>query len=145
MTETNPDKPETIQQASAIPFRRQDDETQFCLITSIRKGNWGFPKGIIDPGETAEETALKEAEEEAGIHGRIIGAPLGSYDYAKWDTTLHVVVMLMEVTRTDAVWYEADVRERCWTSAEKARDLLSRGELIELLEKAVERIDKRPV
>jgi len=52
-----------IAQACVIPFRRDGDEIVFCLITSLKKKRWIFPKGIIDPGETPEETALKEALE----------------------------------------------------------------------------------
>src|SRR5262245_1798891 len=79
-----------IAQACAIPYRLVEGRLEFCLITSISKGHWGFPKGIIDPGETPMETALKEAHEEAGLSGRIVGPLLGSYSYEKWDTTLHV-------------------------------------------------------
>ena len=52
-------------QASVIPFQRRNGQIEFCLITT-RKRNWIFPKGIIDPGETMEQTAAKEALEEAG-------------------------------------------------------------------------------
>ncbi len=31
-----------------------------------------FPAGLIDPGETVEETALRELTEETGYHGRIV-------------------------------------------------------------------------
>ena len=60
-------EPQPIHQAAAVPYRLRNGSAEFCLITTIRKGLWGIPKGIIDPGETAEQTALKEAEEEASI------------------------------------------------------------------------------
>ena len=72
-----------IQQASAIPYRHGAKGVEFCLITATSGPHWGFPKGIIDPGETFIETALKEAHEEAGIHGHVVGEPLGTYDYNK--------------------------------------------------------------
>ena len=54
-----------ILQACAIPFRRNGGQYEFCLITSLRKGRWGFPKGIIDKGETHIEaaTGIQEARE----------------------------------------------------------------------------------
>lgn len=37
------------------------------LVIRQWDGVWVFPKGHIDPGETALETAIREVEEEAGI------------------------------------------------------------------------------
>jgi 8-oxo-dGTP pyrophosphatase MutT (NUDIX family) len=41
---------------------------------------WSLPKGHIEKGETAEETAMREVAEETGIRGRVL-ASLGSIDY----------------------------------------------------------------
>lgn len=41
---------------------------------------WSLPKGHIEQGETAEETAMREVAEETGISGRVLAA-LGSIDY----------------------------------------------------------------
>ena len=130
-----------ILQAGVVPYRMNSSGVEFCLITSIRKGGWGFPKGIVDPGDTAEQTALKEAEEEAGLHGQIEGNPLGEYQYAKWDSNLTVCVYLMHVTAVDEDWEEATLRQRQWCDAETARDLIGREKLLELLEVAVGRIE----
>jgi phosphohistidine phosphatase len=129
-----------IQQAAAVPYRMRDDRPEFCLVTSIDRGNWIFPKGIIDPGETPQQTALKEAVEEAGLHGVIEGKPLGQYDYRKWNTRLVVTAMLMRVTAADDEWEESGVRQRCWCGVEKARAKINRGELRDLLEAAVKRL-----
>lgn len=127
-------------QAGAVPFRRRGKRLQFCLITSVRAGRWQFPKGFIDPGETAAETALKESLEEAGLHGRIVGEPLGDYQYAKWGSVHSVLVMLMEVTRCDRRWFEDDLRQRRWATPEEARRMLDPPELCELLDTAVQRL-----
>ena len=127
-------------QASAIPFRWRLGRLEFCLITTSR-GNWIFPKGIVDPGETAEQTALKEAFEEAGLHGQIIGEPLGTYELAKFGTTFEVTCLLMEVTRCDARWMEQQMRQRLWVSAEDASKLLKQSPMRELLGEAVARLD----
>ena len=129
-----------IPQAAAVPYRMRDDRPEFCLVTSVERGNWIFPKGIIDPGETAEQTALKEAAEEAGLHGVIEGKPLGQYDYHKWNTRLVVTAMLMRVTAADDEWEESELRQRCWCGIEKARAKINRGELLQLLDAAVERL-----
>ncbi|QLY31047.1 NUDIX hydrolase [Nocardia huaxiensis] len=41
---------------------------------------WSLPKGHIEEGETAEQTAIREVAEETGINGTVV-AELGSIDY----------------------------------------------------------------
>jgi 8-oxo-dGTP pyrophosphatase MutT (NUDIX family) len=41
---------------------------------------WSLPKGHIEAGETAEETAEREVREETGIHGSVL-RELGTIDY----------------------------------------------------------------
>ncbi|HLY33345.1 MAG TPA: NUDIX hydrolase [Jatrophihabitantaceae bacterium] len=41
---------------------------------------WSLPKGHIEDGETAEQAALREVEEETGISGEIL-AELGTIDF----------------------------------------------------------------
>ena len=130
-----------IYQAAAVPYRLHDRTVEFCLITSFRKGNWGIPKGIIDPGETARQTALKEAEEEAGLHGRIEGDSLGTYRYHKWGTVLYVTVYLMRVTRADDRWQEEEFRKRAWYEPDQARAVIHRDELRPMIDAALERIE----
>ena len=45
-----------------------------------RPGVWALPKGRIDPGESGEQTALREVAEETGAHGRSLGK-LGDVRY----------------------------------------------------------------
>jgi 8-oxo-dGTP pyrophosphatase MutT (NUDIX family) len=113
------------QQAAAIPVRRNTSAFEVCLIRRKGSTSWGIPKGSVDPGDTHEETALKEAWEEAGISGRLIGMSLGRYEYEKWDTTFEVAVYLMEVLEQHPKWLEARFRERRWTSFSEAASLLS--------------------
>ena len=44
------------------------------------EGMWVLPKGLIDPGETPAETALREGHEETGVHGRLV-SKLGDVRY----------------------------------------------------------------
>lgn len=41
---------------------------------------WSLPKGHIEPGETREQTAEREVQEETGIIGRVLGE-LGTIDF----------------------------------------------------------------
>lgn len=53
---------------------------QVLLISTRRGRRWQLPKGHIEEGESLEEAALREVEEETGITGRLV-APLPSIEY----------------------------------------------------------------
>ena len=120
-----PPGPATPQQAVAIPFRRRHGAVEICLITTIKAGKWTVPKGFIDPGATAPETAVREAREEAGLHGRVKGGPVGYYDIAKEGGRYRVAVHLMYVDRVDDAWEEQSVRRRRWATVRQAEELLA--------------------
>jgi 8-oxo-dGTP pyrophosphatase MutT (NUDIX family) len=122
-----------------VPYRVAE-ELQFCLVTSTR-GRWIFPKGYIDPGEDSEETALKEAYEEAGVRGELVGSPIGSYRASKKCHDMTVEVHLLEVHHVDDAWPESVMRQRRWVSAREAREMLNEPALVPLLKVAMERID----
>jgi len=105
-----------VDQACAIPYRRGKNRVEFCVITSSH-GRWIFPKGFIDPGRDVEQTALAEAFEEAGLHGRIVGQPLGCYDAQKVSGTYKVIAKLMEVRRCEGSFGpEEERRQRRWVT-----------------------------
>ncbi len=127
-----------IQQACTIPFRQSGDELEVCIITSAKRRRWGFPKGIIEPGETLHEAALKESFEEAGLHGAIVGEVLGTYQDRKWGRELEVHVVMMDVDKCDKQWQEDKFRKRRWVSPKKAAALVFREEQVAFLKSAAE-------
>ena len=61
--------------AGILLFRRRSGEIEVLLVKpggpfwkKRDVGAWMIPKGMIEPGETALEAALREFEEEVGIH-----------------------------------------------------------------------------
>ena len=50
----------------SIPFFQGPYGYRF-LIIQHQEGHWGFPKGHIEKGETPEQTATREFQEETGI------------------------------------------------------------------------------
>jgi 8-oxo-dGTP pyrophosphatase MutT (NUDIX family) len=122
-----------IRQAAAIPIK--DDK--ICLVTSSSGKRWVVPKGMIDRGMNASETALQEAWEEAGLVGVLGPAPVGSYVYDKWGNTCHVTVFVMRVTEAAEDWPERGVRERSWLSIRQALGRIDDEGLREVVRKAM--------
>jgi phosphohistidine phosphatase len=107
-------------QSGVIPYRVRDGAVEVALVTSRSGKRWVIPKGVIDPGETAPSSAAREAEEEAGLAGRIGPDPVGTYTYDKWGGTCSVEVFLLAVEHERETWEEMDQREREWMSPEDA-------------------------
>ena len=69
--------------AGGLVLDRRSPDASGALIGRLdRRGRllWSLPKGHVEPGETAEQTAVREVAEETGISGRIL-APLGTIDF----------------------------------------------------------------
>ena len=128
-------------QAAAVPYRWRGARLEFCLITTS-SGRWGFPKGFIEPGETPEQAALKEALEEAGLNGQLDGDPVGYFCTPKSGENKTVVAFPMFVSRCDEDWLESDIRQRRWVSCEEALGLLQRECLRTCLEIAFQRLTR---
>jgi len=124
------------QQAGSFPVRRTDGMLEVCLIRKREKDGWGIPKGIIDPGNSAEATAMIEAYEEAGIEGRLLGR-VGTYRFEKWGTRLLVVVYVLHVLEEHDDWQEARIRERQWMPFDQAASLLENHPSRPLLDPAM--------
>ena len=124
-------------QSAVIPFQVKNHKLKILLITSLKTKKWIFPKGIVEKHLTAQESALQEAAEEAGIEGDILNIKLGEYSYHKWSGICDVHVFPMLVTRVRDDWPEADLRKRKWVTINKAVKLINKQELQDLLRKVV--------
>jgi 8-oxo-dGTP pyrophosphatase MutT (NUDIX family) len=122
-----------LRQAAALAVR----DGKICLVTSSNGKRWVIPKGQIDPGQTAGETALKEAWEEAGLVGVLGHEPLGSYLYEKYGRLCHVTVFLMQITEVAQEWPERRVRQRSWVSTRSALERIEDPGLVDIVRQAM--------
>jgi 8-oxo-dGTP pyrophosphatase MutT (NUDIX family) len=59
--------------AGAVVFRLTRDGPRYLLVEANgNRDRWVFPKGHVEDGETAAETARREVTEEAGVQARPI-------------------------------------------------------------------------
>ena len=130
-------------------IHRPLDEQLAALIGRVdRRGRmlWSLPKGHIEQGETAEETAIREVAEETGIQGDVLAA-LGSIDY--WFVTegrrVHKTVhhYLLQFSGGELCDEDVEVAEVAWVPvtelhrrlayADERRLAIVAHELIELI------------
>jgi 8-oxo-dGTP pyrophosphatase MutT (NUDIX family) len=113
-------------------MRRGDAGVEVLLVTTSA-GRWTIPKGVVDLGSTARDSAVREAFEEAGVRGTAGTEPIGSYRYHKWGGECVVEVFLLDVDDIVDHWPEHARRDRSWMSVEEAADVVAVGGLRELL------------
>jgi 8-oxo-dGTP pyrophosphatase MutT (NUDIX family) len=118
-----------------------------ALIGRIdRRGRmlWSLPKGHIEQGETAEQTAIREVAEETGIRGDVLAA-LGSIDY--WFVTegrrVHKTVhhYLLRFLGGELSDDDVEVSEVAWVPLEELPSRLAYADERRLAEVAGELID----
>ncbi|HKD94686.1 MAG TPA: NUDIX hydrolase [Gaiellaceae bacterium] len=113
---------------------------------------WALPKGHIDEGESAAETALREVHEETGVEGRLV-EKLGDIRYvytANWDERkgeriFKVVSFFLlragrgRIGEIDEAM-QVEVAEARWLPLEEAPKLLSYSGERKMAAKALERL-----
>ncbi len=122
-------------QSGVIPYREKNSTFELLIITSRNGRKWIFPKGIIASDLTSEESAAKEAYEEAGVEGEVFPKSIGAYTYTKWGDKCRVELYTMRVQKTLKKWPESNFRERKWVSYNAALNLVQPNALRKILKK----------
>jgi 8-oxo-dGTP pyrophosphatase MutT (NUDIX family) len=60
-----------VEQSGVIPYRIENGQIEVMVITSSTGKRWVIPKGLIEPDMTPQDSAAKEAWEEAGLLGKV--------------------------------------------------------------------------
>ncbi len=124
-------KGSTATSAGGIVVRYEGDRPWLVVGSRRRERDsrtWTLPKGTPDPGETREETALREVREETGLEVRITG-PLDSieYTFVQSGRRIHKTVhyFLMEPTGGDLSAHDHEFEDVRWITFEEAPSFLT--------------------
>jgi 8-oxo-dGTP pyrophosphatase MutT (NUDIX family) len=58
---------DVVRAAGGVVTRADEDGLEVLVVHRPRYEDWSFPKGKAEPGESDEECALREVEEETGL------------------------------------------------------------------------------
>ena len=98
-------------------------EGQIAVVHRPKYDDWSLPKGMLEPGETWEEAALREVEEETGLRVRL--DQLATTHYAVSGTPKSVRWWRMSLVDDDGHEPDHEVDQVRWVTPEEAMRLLN--------------------
>ena len=114
-----------VRAAGGVVWREGEDGLEVLVIHRPDHGDWSFPKGKLDPGETFEEAALREVREETGLTCRL-GPELAFAHYEDNKGRPKVVrYWLMAVIEDPGFEPNDEVDELRWLTPSEAIELLT--------------------
>ena len=136
----DPDAAE-VKAAGGVVWRRRDGGVEVALVHRPRYDDWSLPKGKLDRGESWQEAAVREVEEEIGVRceaGREL-SPIESTDH----NGRHKVVRywLMEAVGQHAFEPNEEVDELRWLPVRHAVGRVSYPRDRDVLNQALEALE----
>lgn len=128
-----------VHAAGGVVWRRgQGGEAEWAVIHRPHRDDWSMPKGKLDPGESFEQTAVREVREEIGVRCELgVELPSTSYSDDRGRAKL-VRYWLMETTADHPFAPNDEVDRLDWMPASGALHALSYDRDRELLQAAVD-------
>lgn len=133
--------------AGGVAFRRVDSKIQIAIVSVKPSLRWQLPKGIVDPGETFEVTAVREVREEAGIQTELIELlETVQYWYQRVQYGKHiryhkyVHFYLLSYKSGNVEDHDHEIAESRWVSFDDALEMLAFKSERSVVEKAREKI-----
>jgi 8-oxo-dGTP pyrophosphatase MutT (NUDIX family) len=115
---------DVVRAAGGVVIRAAGAGFEVLVVHRPRYRDWSFPKGKAEPGESDEECALREVEEETGLVCEL-DEELSSTSYTDGaGRSKRVRYWRMHVVGGSLV-FEHEVDDARWLAPERASELLS--------------------
>jgi phosphohistidine phosphatase len=123
-------------QSAVVPFKRTPQGLKVLVIGSSKRKHFVVPKGIHEPGLSAQDSAAKESLEEAGVMGPVSEKAIGCYTYPKWGAECTVTVYAQPVDKLlpESQWQERH-RGRQWMAPGQAAAVVKQPELGQMIKR----------
>lgn len=132
------------QSAGIITFAQKNHEKKY-LILHYLSGHWDFPKGKLEPNETALDAAVRELYEETGLGATLIPGFEHSLSYTfkeRGKLIRKTVTFFTGQTDEQPIRLSREHTGYLWLPFEKAHEKLTYPNAKELLKKADEYLSK---
>lgn len=117
------------QKAGGIVIHKKGAETFVLLVHRMQHGDWAFPKGHVDAGETPEAAAMREIKEECGVSTSVTSTlpaiEYGTSTNPPEQVTCHMFLMQPQSTELGGETEE----EPAWITKDKVVDILTHKNL----------------
>jgi len=116
--------------AAGLFLRRQVGSTWHWLLLRGRShGEWGFPKGHLDPGEGLFAAALRECAEETGIG--LVAGDAATYEliYELPDHRRKIVTYIGATTAQETVTLSKEHQDSAWCHHDEVLKCLAHASL----------------
>jgi 8-oxo-dGTP pyrophosphatase MutT (NUDIX family) len=135
----------TLEQVSSggVVFRKAPSGIDVALISVGKPARWQLPKGLVDPGETPEITAVREVREETGVTASML-EKIDTIEYwyvgnkgnerVRFHKFVHFFLLSYE--SGDIGQHDWEVNEARWVDLQAAKELLDFKTERAVLEKA---------
>src|SRR5699024_206718 len=107
--------------AGGLVLKIFDDAVHTVVVHRPKYDDWSIPKGKVDPGETLQQTALREVFEETFLECRL-SANLSRQYYPSQNKTVHYWVM--HVVRDHGFVPHAEVDLLEWVPLDRASEIV---------------------
>ncbi len=131
--------------AGGVVFRRGEGSVEVVIVSVGGQNRWQLPKGLVDEGENPENTAVREAREEAGVSSEIVQSiETIEYWYAGLDKGIRVRFhkrvhfYLLRYLSGDTNDHDSEVNEARWVPIEDATSQLAFDNERRVMERARE-------
>ena len=113
-----------VKAAGGVVWRRGAGGIEVAVVHRPHRGDWSLPKGKLDPGESFEQAAMREVEEETGLRARLV-RELPSVEYEVRGRPKLVRYWAMEVVDETPFVPNDEVDQVRWLEPQEALAVLS--------------------